>query len=788
MNLKLLFTFKTMLLAITLSSIASFVFAADNLGEASRVRGRIIDRQSGEPLIGATVYIVETQMGTASDLDGSFIMKLSKGQYTIRISFVGYQSIDKTIKVDSDLDMTFYLEKESLELASVVVTAERANENVTRTEMSVEKLKINTIRQLPALMGEVDVIKAIQLLPGVQSTSDGSSSFSVRGGNFDQNLILIDESPVYNTSHLMGFFSVFNNDVVKDIELYKGDIPASYGGRLSSLLKVDIADGNQERIGLRGGIGTISSRLAIDGPIGKNTSFVLAGRRSYTELYIPLLAKNNEDLKGAGLYFYDGNLKIKTRINSQNSIEASGYKGWDEFKTGGASFGFGNTNASALWTHSFSEDLASKTSFIYSEYKYKLSSSFEDASSLLWTARIRDLGVKYDNTYHLDDDNTLKFGFSGTHHKFFPGLIEPRSDSSIFNEYELSTNSAIEWGIYGQNIQKLGEKLTLKYGLRFSIFQSIGPGTIYNYDENHEVIDSTIYHTNKVYNVYQGIEPRLGIIYQLNSSSSVKASYSRTRQYIQMASNSTSGMPLDIWFAANPNIEPQIADLATIGYFRNFWFDQIETSVEVYYKNMQNTIDFRDKANLYLNPHLDGELRVGKSHAYGAEFYIKFNFEKLNGWVSYTLSKAIRDIPEINVGKSYNAPYDKPNNINVVLNYMLNKRWSISADWIYASGTPMTVPVGRYPIDGGVFSVYSERNSYRMPAYHRLDLGATLQCRNNGKHRWKGEWNFSLYNAYGHHNPWTINFVQDENNPNKTVAQMVYLFTFIPSITYNFKF
>jgi outer membrane cobalamin receptor len=788
MNLKLLLILKTMMLAITLASFPLIAFSADYMGEVPRIRGKIIDRQSGESLIGATVYILETQMGTASDIDGNFIVKLSKGNYTLRVSFIGYQSIDKKIVVDRDLDLTIYLEKDTHELESVVVTAERADQNVTRAEMSVEKLKINTIRQIPALMGEVDIIKAIQLLPGVQATSDGSSSFSVRGGNFDQNLILIDESPVYNASHLMGFFSVFNNDVVKDVELYKGDIPAAYGGRLSSLLKVDIAEGNQGKWGARGGIGTISSRLAIDGPIGKKVSLMMAGRRSYTELYIPALAKNNEDMKGAGLYFYDVNGKLKIRANNRNSFEISGYKGWDEFKAQGASFGFGNTNASSAWTHSFSEDLISKTTLIYSEYKYKLSSSFTEANSILWTARIRDLGFKYDNTYKLDEDNTIKFGFSGTHHKFFPGLIEPTNESSIFNEYELATNSAIEWGVYGQNIQKIGDKLTLKYGLRFSIFQSIGPGTVYKYNDDHEAIDSAVYRTNKVYNVYQGIEPRLGLIYQLNSTSSVKASYSRTRQYLQMASNSTSGMPLDIWFAANPNIEPQIADLATVGYFRNFWFDQIETSVEVYYKNMQNTIDFRDKANLYLNPHLDGELRIGKSRAYGAEFYVKFNFEKLSGWVSYTLSKAIREIPEINGGKAYNAPYDKPHNINVVLNYELNKRWSVSANWIFASGTPMTAPVGRYPYDGGVFSVYSDRNSYRMPAYHRLDLGATLQCRNNDKHRWKGEWNFSIYNAYAHHNAWTVNFIADENNPNKTNCQMVYLFSFIPSITYNFKF
>lgn len=757
----------------------------DALGEYRIIKGEILDRETKEPLIGATVYVEEYKTGTATDLNGKFKVKLPEGKFTLTFSYIGYKSEQRNIQVSDDVELTILLGKETKEIEDVVVTAERSDENITRTEMSVEKMKIQTIRQIPALMGEVDVIKAIQLLPGVQAAAEGASGFSVRGGNIDQNLILLDESTVYNVSHLMGFFSVFNNDAVDEIKLYKGDIPAAYGGRLSSLLKVDVVEGDNEKWNGRGGLGTISSRLTLDGPITEDISLLVAGRRSYADIFLPFA--QNEDIKDATLFFYDLNAKLRYKIDRQNTVVLSGYNGKDEFGNQGFEFGFGNTTGSVSWMHTYNENVVSKLSMVYSNYGYKTSASFDDAANMVWTSKIRDYGFRLDNTVLLDDENTVKFGFSSIYHKFFPGLIEPGGNESMFSTYELNQNSAVEWGVYGSNTQEVGENLTLKYGLRFSIFQNVGPGTVYEFDDKYEVADSAVYTKGDVYNVYQGLEPRLGIVYQLNDVSSVKASYSRTRQYIHLASNSAGGTPLDIWFASNPNVKPQVADQAAVGYFRNFWFNQIEASVETYYKKMNNTIDFKDHAQLFLNQYIDGEFRIGDSWSYGAEFLVKLKMDKLNGWVSYTLSKTIRDIPEVNRGNQYVAPYDKPHDVGIVLNYALNKRVTLSANWVYSTGTPMTIPSGSMVIDNVQIPTYTDRNSYRMPDYHRLDLGVTLQSKNYDKKWWKGEWNFSVYNAYGRHNAWTINFREDEET-GETYAEKTYLFSFVPSVTYNFKF
>ncbi len=778
------FTFLVLLLLFTTLT------ASDLTADKKKLKGKVLDKNNNTALIGATIYVQELKTGTATDVNGNFVLELPKGKYSLKISYIGYKTTIEKIVIKNDISQIFYLEKESKTIDDVVVKAERTDENITSTTMSVEKMKIQEIRKMPALMGEVDIIKAIQMLPGVQATSEGASGFSVRGGNFDQNLILIDNAPIYNASHLMGFFSVFNNDAIKGLELFKGDIPAAYGGRLSSLLKVEVDEGNTDKIHARGGIGTISSRLTIEGPLfSDKTTFLVAGRRSYTEIYMPLFAKQNPNLEGAGLYFYDLNAKFKHKLNNKNTITLNGYNGWDEFYQKSAEFGFGNTAATLEWKHAYSENVISNFSLIYSKYKYKTGVTISDDSKFDWNSKLQDISFRADNTVLLDDDNTIKFGFSSTYHKFNPGLIKA-TGNPLFSEFELHQNSSLEWGIYGSNVQKVGDKLTLRYGLRFSIFQNIGPGTIYSFDDNHELIDTigTTYKRGDVFNVYQGLEPRLGIVYRLNEFSSVKASYSRTIQYIQLASKSSGGTPLDIWFTANNNIKPQIADQGAVGYFRNFWANQIEGSVELYYKNMQNTIDFRDHAQLLFNPYLDGEFRIGRSWSYGAEFMVRFNMEKLSGWVSYTLSKTQRNIPEVNNGNTYVATYDKPNDISIILNYMLNKRVTLSASWVYATGNPMTTPSGRFPIDNVVLSVYSDRNAYRMPDYHRLDLGVTIKTKERGKRKWNGEWNFSLYNAYGRHNAWTIDFKADENNLNKTNAEMTYLFSFIPSITYNFKF
>jgi hypothetical protein len=778
---------KTIFLSLVFTAILPFTVMADyNFGEYRRVSGVVIEAGTKEPLIGATVYVAELKAGTATDLDGKFLLKLPEGKFTVTVTYIGYKSVTQSIMVKADMGITIVLEKDSKTIDDVVVMAKRNDENVTRNEMSVEKLKIQEINSIPALMGEVDVIKAIQLLPGVQPIAEGGSGFSVRGGNIDQNLILIDEAPVYNASHLMGFFSVFNNDAVDNIELYKGDLPAAYGGRLASLLKVEMAEGSPDGFGMKGGIGTISSRLTVSGPIGRNTTYLLAGRRSYADIFLPFAS--NEDVRDVTLYFWDLNGKIRHRINNRNVITISGYMGKDEFGPPEFQFGFGNKVTSIAWTHSYSENLVSKLTGFYSNYGYKTSTSASDASTFLWKSNVQDYGLKYDNTVLLDSENTIKFGVSSILHKFNPGIVTGGAES-LFGEFKLAENSALEWGFYGSNNQEIGEKLSIKYGLRFSVFQNVGPGTLYYYDNNYNMTDSTNYNRGDVYNVYQGLEPRLGIVYQLNKTSSVKASYSRTRQYVHLASNSTGGTPFDIWIPSNPNIKPQISDQYALGYFRNFWFDQVETSVELYYKNMQNTIDFKDHAQMLLNPYLDGEFRMGSSNSYGAEFFVKVNFEKLSGWVSYTLSKTKRYIPEVNNGVEYVAPYDRPNNFNIVLTYKLTPRLDASLNWVYATGTPMTIPSGKYEMENSqlVFYGKTDRNDYRMPDYHRLDLGMNYILNKNRSQRWQHELNLSIYNAYARHNAWTINFPRNKET-GQTEAEMTYLFSIIPSITYNFKF
>lgn len=634
-------------------------------------------------------------------------------------------------------------------------------------------------------MGEVDLIKAIQLLPGVQSASEGTSAFNVRGGSSDQNLILLDEATVYNASHLMGFFSVFNNDAIKDIKLYKGDIPASNGGRLASLLDVRMKDGNSKKFSGSGGIGTISSRLTLEGPIIKDrTSFVVSGRRTYADMFLPLASE--EELRDNKLYFYDLNLKLNHKINDNNRVFVSGFLGRDVFKNDFAGMDFGNQTFTVRWNHLFSQKLFSNLTGVYSQYNYALTMQNTESSSVTWKYNMKDLGLKGDFTYYPVPQMTTRFGFEVVKHTLNPGRIE--SDIKNFQTFEVPENYSLENAVYISNEQDITPKLSIKYGLRYSWFYNIGEGTVYQINDEYEANDSIVYAKGNFFHNYGGFEPRFGIKYEFNPLTSVKASYSRTRQYMQMATNGTAGTPMDLWFTASPNVEPQIADQYALGLFRNFFNHKLQTSVEVYYKDLDNVIDFKDHANLYLNKKLEAELRFGTGRAYGAEFLVQFPDGRLNGWVSYTYSRTERKIEAINNGKRYLAPYDKPHNVNVVLNYELSKRVSVGAVWVYSSGAPATFPSGRMVYGNKIFPVYTERNTFRIGDYHRMDLSLTLKGKEKAKRLWQGEWNFSLYNVYSRKNTWVTQFVEDKDNPNMTKAQKVYLFPIIPAVTYNFKF
>jgi hypothetical protein len=751
------------------------------------ISGKLTDLHSGEALVGATIFVRELKTGAVSDVYGNYSITLNEGSYTFVYSYIGYTTVEKTIVLNSDQGISLELAPQEHQLKEVVITSEKNDRNVVKPEMSTFRMDIKTIQRIPALMGEVDVIKAIQLLPGVQSVGEGSSGFSVRGGAPDQNLILLDEATVYNASHLMGFFSVFNNDAIKDVKLYKGDIPANYGGRLASVLDVRMNEGNSKKFEVNGGIGIIASRLTVEGPIVKDrSSFVVSGRRTYADIFLPL--SSNKGLQDNKLYFYDLNAKINYRINDNNQVFLSGYFGRDVFKNGFAGMKWGNETATLRWNHLFTKRLFSNFSFIYSNYLYNLGTPAGNNNSFNWASNLRDLGVKGDFSYYLNTTNTIKFGASVIYHMFNPGEAQGIGEETVFADVRVPKNYAFETGVYGSNEQKIGDHFTIKYGLRFSMFQNTGPGTVFHYDSSYKATDSTVYRAGVVYNTYAGLEPRLGLLYDFDSKQSVKASFARTYQYLQLAQNSTVGTPLDIWFPSSPNVKPQIADQVAVGYFRNFRRNTIETSVEGYYKWMKNVVDFKDFAQLLLNNKLEGEIRTGKAWSYGIEFLVRLNEEKINGWVSYTYSRTFRQINEINSNNPYPAPYDKPNNVSVVLNYVISKRFTVSANWVYATGAPVTFPTGRAEIGGKIVPIYSDRNQYRYEDYNRLDLSLSFFSKEKPGRKFNWDLNFSVYNAYNRHNTWSINFTQDNINPDITYAEKVYLFGIIPSVTFNFHF
>ncbi len=775
-------TMKKTLLLFFLLFFAGTIFAQ----EKHTISG-YVKNSEGEELIGATIYVKPLSSGTITNVYGFYSLTLPEGNYELEYTYLGFKPklIEIDLKKNTSLNVT--LDQQSKEIEEVTISAKRKNENVKTVEMSTVKLQTKQIKRIPALMGETDVIKAIQLLPGVQSPGEGSSGFNVRGGSVDQNLILLDEATVYNASHLMGFFSVFNNDAINDLKLYKGDIPARYGGRLSSLLDIRMKEGNRKKIHGTGGIGTISSRLTLEGPIfTEDASFVLSGRRSYADLF--LLFSKDEDLRKNKLYFYDLNTKLNYRINQKNRLFLSGYFGRDVFDYDDLfGFNWGNTTGTLRWNHLFSEQVFSNFSLIISDYDYELGET-STASGFLWTSNLIDIKLKADFNYYPNPSNTIKFGVGATYHHFNPGYARGLGDSTMYNSLQMPTSNAMEYVAYISNEQKITDNFSLNYGLRGTVFQNMGATTVYNFDGEYNTIDSTKYKKGEIFNTFFGLEPRLSLRYSLTEKASVKASYSRTKQYLHLASNSTAGSPLDVWLPASPNIEPQLANQYAIGYFRNFFDDKLEASMEVYYKKMDNQIDFKDHAEILLNPELEGEFRIGEATSYGLELMLRKQIGDLTGWISYTYSKTERLIPEINNGKAYPASYDRPHNIAMVGNYDITKKWSLAANWIYTSGAPVTFPTGRYEYQGMIVPIYSGRNEYRMEPYHRLDISINYKTKEESSKGFRSEINLSVYNVYNRKNAWMINFSQDEENPSVTIAEKIYLFPIIPSITYNFYF
>jgi hypothetical protein len=670
-------------------------------------------------------------------------------------------------------------EKE-IQLEEVVITSSRPDERVGSLHTGMEKLSAAEIKLLPALMGEVDVLKVVQLMPGVHTVSEGSSGYSVRGGSPDQNLILIDNSTIYNPSHLLGFFSIFNNDVIQGIELYKGDLPLKYGGRIASLLHVSTRDEHPDRFGGTGGIGLISSRLTLEGPLGPQTSWLAGARRSYADLFLKL--SPDQDLRKSSVYFYDINAKLTHRFSGSDVLEAGGYYGKDNFEALPGIFYYGNGAASLSWKHLYSGTLSSNLSLNYSNYSYGLKSNLDGAQAT-WTSGISDMLLRMDMLHAIHNSWTLSYGLTGTFHNFKPGHVTFMETT----DYRINELNALEYAAYFSGEQKLSRSLAIKYGVRVSAFQNMGKATVYTWDDDFHVADSATYGAGEIYHTECAFEPRAGLVYRIGESASIKASYAHNVQYMQLASNSASGSPLDVWFSTGPNIRPQAADLFSAGFFKNLHDGMYETSVELYYKDQRNVIDFAEHSSLMLNDRLEGEVRTGTGRAYGAEWMIRKNRGNLTGFINYTLSRSERTIPGINRGQTYLSPYDRTHSLNIAANCSLSSRFTLSAIWVYATGNPTTYPSGRFEINGEYYPIYSGRNEYRRPDYHRLDLSLTYVPKPDSRKRRNSEWNLSLYNAYSKKNPWMINFSQDSDT-GRPYAEMMYLFGIVPSLSYNFKF
>jgi len=751
------------------------------------ISGHVRDLENGEVLSGVTIFENNLKQGTATNSYGFYSLTITSGNYDLQFSYIGYVSVNKKGSTDIAITLDISLEASENILGEVVISDKRTNENVRAPEMSIVKLDIKAINRVPALFGEIDLVKVIQLLPGVQSTSEGSSGFSVRGGSADQNLVLLDEATIHNASHLMGFFSVFNNDAVKDVTLYKGDIPAAYGGRLSSLLDIRMKDGNARKYGVSASIGSISSKLMIEGPIIKDkTTFLVAARRTYADLF--LLLSRDENVRDNKLYFYDVNLKLSHVINDNNRLYLSGYFGRDNFKNVFALFGFGNQTASLRWNHLFSRKLFFNMSLIYSRYKYELGTPEGDANSFLWDSKMYDYSARFDFTHYLTNKHTLRYGATTMYHSFYPGTASGLGTNSSFTEFILPAEYALEHSLYATDEFKPWGKFTIKYGLRYALFQNIGPGTYYSFDEYHNPVDSTVYRKGDIFNSYSSFEPRIAFTLLLNDVSSIKGSYSHSAQFLSLAQNSTAGTPLDVWVPASVNVKPQLCDQVSAGYFRNFRKNMYEVSAELYYKDLKNVIDFRDHAQLLLNQYLEGEMRTGIGYSYGIETMVRKDAGRLTGWISYTYSRSFRIVKEINDGNRYNAPYDKPHSANIVVNYDISKRLTASATWVYSTGLPVTFPTGRAVVGNSILPIFSDRNAYRMPDYHRLDVSVSLKGKEKPGRKWRNELNLSVYNAYNRHNAWSINFVADPDDPNITYAEKTYLFSIIPAVTYSIKF
>ena len=748
--------------------------------------GTITDGSTGEQLIGATVRIKELpQSGTATNSYGFYSMFIPEGEYTLLFTYTGYEPVIRKVSLHKNEVINLPLQIKS-ELKEVVISADKPNnDNIVSPQMGIDKLNMAQINQVPVLLGERDILKTISLLPGVKSAGEGNTGFYVRGGGADQNLILLDEATVYNASHFFGFFSTFNSDAIKDVTMYKGGMPAEFGGRLSSVLDIKMNEGNNKDYTVQGGLGLISSRIKVEGPLVRDKgSLMVSARRTYIDFF--LKASSDSTVRGSSIYFYDLNAKANYHFDDRNAIYLSGYFGKDVLglkNTFGTNWG--NATGTIRFNHLLNDRLFSNTSLIFSNYNYVVQ-SFLKNDNFKATSKITDVNLKEDLSYSMGDNHTLKFGINILHHTIAPGDITVPPNSS-FNNIHVEDRYGFENAAYVSDEWKASNNLTFLYGLRLSGFLLLGPGTFNTYDDAGNVISSKTYTSGQLVKSYFDLEPRFSASYTLNEANSLKFSYNRNSQNIHLLNNSTSNTPTSVYVMSSNNIKPEISDQVSTGWFRNFKDNLYEFSAEVYYKWMQNQIDYKNGAQLLVNQGVESQLTYGTGRAYGLELFLKKKYGQFNGWIGYTLSRTERKFPDINNDHYYPATHDRTHDISVVGIYKLNNRWSFSADFVYGTGNAVTYPTGKYSIGGLTTFSYSERNGYRLPSSNRLDIGATLEGRQHKKYH--SSWTFGIYNVYAYRDPYTITFRDSKTVPNTTEAVETSIFaTRIPSVTWNFKF
>ncbi len=771
-------TMKTLLLLSLFSS------AQNASGQKNyTISGSIKSKNNGEYIIGASIKVLNSNYGTASNEYGFYSISLVPDTYQIVYSALGKTPDTLSINLVSNTEKNISLLEADYDLESVTVTSSKSSgRSVTGSQMGIEKLSVQEAKNIPVIFGEKDLLKTIQLLPGIKTAGEGNSGIFVRGGSTDQNQIILDEANIYNAAHLFGFFSTFNSDAIKDIAVYKGGMPAQYGGRLSSVLDVRMNEGNNQNASVSGSLGLISAKLNVEGPIQKNkSSFLITGRRTYADVFLKL----DEKYKDNQLYFYDFNAKLNYELGKKDKLYLSGYFGKDvlgfnnQFATN-----WGNGTGTLRWNHIFNSRLFLNTSAIFSNYNYEFKVK-NGTNDIKIFSQIRDWNLKQDYQYSINNTNNLRFGWSGIYHTIRPGEITSNATSSI-NDKVQDKRYSFENAVYASNVFKPNKNLNITLGARLSAFNVMGGGKFFNVDQKGNIKDTLVYAKGDVVKTYYNLEPRVSVGFMLDDNTSIKAAYTRNAQYMHQITNSNGSNPLDKWASTSNIIKPQISNQFSLGYYSNILLNTYEFTAEAYYKEMENVLDYRNGADLFLNETVEAQLLFGKGRAYGMEFMLKKKTGKVTGWISYTLSKSERKINGINNNEWYNAVQDRTHDISIVGIYQLSKKWTLSGNFIFYTGSAFTFPTGKYQVNGQTSYYYNSRNADRMPNYHRLDFGATRQLKKTKK--WSKELVFGLYNVYGRENAFTINFRDNKDNPNLTEIVQTSLFRWVPSISYNFKF